>query len=638
MKLDLKKINPFSKTEDQKRDQAGKFTAGSGGISTLKKLNWKRSLPVVVVVALVGGFLVFRSFAGQTLYKYQYSAYQCTGFNKADIAKNTADTCVGASAEALTFRYYQGIFGRNPDAAGYKFWVQQLAGDRERPSRSAEKILATREASYDKLSNADYVSAAYKNILRRNADTGGQTYWLGQLDSKKQTRDFLLRTFAAQAKITPEVAAQKMGKPTNEEFVKQAYVGLLGRPADAAGLSYWKGQLDAKKLAPKDVIARLAIENESIKKHAPALATYLAATTTAKVDVVPTAQKRQDANVYSAAVKANEAKAQYGQIAGLLTAGRNARDAARGQAAKNPPSRAHLTAIASNQKTVQGYQSRVPAVVKKLEAIHAQAGKYCESAAEITAYSPDIIATKAREQCDKTKLYVISSRNINTDLNTMVGQIVAAYKSAEGKYEAEQRRLAAEAAARAAEEAANARAGIGVDTKTKTVQSKNCSNGTTVPVGAECGATLAEIKLVMTTRCNSLPDFVDKKRVDGGEISELMMWYYGGNGLICSTKSAPDDYPYLDCDGTKVPNRSGTSCSEPPAPAGASLPRWGYAASFDCGWLYSEDHVGHSNASKYRCNRGSRNKRPHDFVCKNSGIYKAVNLNDNYKACRNKDK
>lgn len=461
MKLDLKKINPFSKTADQKRDEAGKFTAGSGGLTKLQKLNWKRSLPVVVIVALVGGFLVFRSFAGQTLYKYQYSAYQCPGFNKADAAKNTSDSCVGASAEALTFRYYQGVFGRSPDAGGFKFWVQQLAGDRERVSRVAEKMLATREASYDKLSNADYVSAAYKNILGRNADPSGQAYWLGQLDGKKKTRDELLRNFAAQAKITPELAAQKMGKPTNEEFVKQAYVGLMGRPADAGGLAYWKGQLDTKKLAPKDVVARLAIENESIKKHAPAVAAYLADPTTAKVEVIPTAVKKQEANLYSAAVKANEARDQYNQISGLVDAGRKARDAAKAQADKNPPTRAHLSAIAANQKTVQGYKSRVPGPAKKIATINSQSKAFCTDAADIAAYSPDISDAKVVEQCNKTKLYEAMAGNITKDLDNLIGQIAASYKTAEGKYEAEQRRLAEEAARRAAEEAARRAEGGG---------------------------------------------------------------------------------------------------------------------------------------------------------------------------------
>ena len=46
-----------------KRDDEGKFTSGSGGLNSFKKWNWKRAAPLVIIVALVGGFFVFQSFA-----------------------------------------------------------------------------------------------------------------------------------------------------------------------------------------------------------------------------------------------------------------------------------------------------------------------------------------------------------------------------------------------------------------------------------------------------------------------------------------------------------------------------------------------------------------------------------------------
>ncbi len=60
----FKKINLLKrqKQDEYKRDNEGKFTAGSGGIKK-SNFNWVRALPVVLVVALVGGFLVYRSFA-----------------------------------------------------------------------------------------------------------------------------------------------------------------------------------------------------------------------------------------------------------------------------------------------------------------------------------------------------------------------------------------------------------------------------------------------------------------------------------------------------------------------------------------------------------------------------------------------
>jgi len=57
--------NPFKKQTGPNRDEVGKFatTAGGGGLKSIKKFNWKRATPLIAIVTLVGGFLVFQSFA-----------------------------------------------------------------------------------------------------------------------------------------------------------------------------------------------------------------------------------------------------------------------------------------------------------------------------------------------------------------------------------------------------------------------------------------------------------------------------------------------------------------------------------------------------------------------------------------------
>jgi hypothetical protein len=50
------------------RDTDGKFaTKGSGGLSSLSNLNWKRMLPVILIIAITGGFFVYRSLAATGL-------------------------------------------------------------------------------------------------------------------------------------------------------------------------------------------------------------------------------------------------------------------------------------------------------------------------------------------------------------------------------------------------------------------------------------------------------------------------------------------------------------------------------------------------------------------------------------------
>lgn len=60
------------------RDAEGKFTAGSGGLLNTKRFQWSRIIPLILIVALAGGYLVFRSFAASGD-KYVFSKRTRTG-------------------------------------------------------------------------------------------------------------------------------------------------------------------------------------------------------------------------------------------------------------------------------------------------------------------------------------------------------------------------------------------------------------------------------------------------------------------------------------------------------------------------------------------------------------------------------
>ena len=46
------------------------------------------------------------------------------------------------------------------------------------------------------VSDSTYVNTLYKNVLDRDADTGGLNYWLGQLNSGAETRYEVLLGFS----------------------------------------------------------------------------------------------------------------------------------------------------------------------------------------------------------------------------------------------------------------------------------------------------------------------------------------------------------------------------------------------------------------------------------------------------------
>ncbi len=69
--------NPLKKQKGPKRDEEGKFasTTGGGGLSTLRGFDFKRALPLIAVITLVGGFFVYRSFAATPNYGAAVTAW-----------------------------------------------------------------------------------------------------------------------------------------------------------------------------------------------------------------------------------------------------------------------------------------------------------------------------------------------------------------------------------------------------------------------------------------------------------------------------------------------------------------------------------------------------------------------------------
>lgn len=83
---------------------------------------------------------------------------------------------------------YVGFFGRAPDAAGFTFWTEQLANGAT-PYQIAAAFATTPEfkAMYNGLTVTEQVTKLYSNVLNRAPDASGLSYWVGQINSGKQT-------------------------------------------------------------------------------------------------------------------------------------------------------------------------------------------------------------------------------------------------------------------------------------------------------------------------------------------------------------------------------------------------------------------------------------------------------------------
>jgi S-layer protein len=91
--------------------------------------------------------------------------------------------------------------------------------------------------------NTDTVQRLYVAYFNRPADPGGLAYWEGLLPSTTATQAQLAAIangFSGSAEY-----AMLYGSLPNTVMVNSLYLNLFGRAAEAAGLSYWAGRLQA---------------------------------------------------------------------------------------------------------------------------------------------------------------------------------------------------------------------------------------------------------------------------------------------------------------------------------------------------------------------------------------------------------
>jgi hypothetical protein len=97
------------------------------------------------------------------------------------------------------------------------------------------------------------IARVYLATLGRQADATGLNYWVTRFRSLN--RPLTLVDMASLFVTSPEFIAT-FGNSDNQAFVNRLYLNVLRRPADAAGLSFWTGQLNAGQLTrPQMVLA-----------------------------------------------------------------------------------------------------------------------------------------------------------------------------------------------------------------------------------------------------------------------------------------------------------------------------------------------------------------------------------------------
>lgn len=84
------------------------------------------------------------------------------------------------------YRLYQAVFGRSPDNEGLKFWINESDNglsfiEIAKRFCNSQEFKSMYGSSF---TNSEFITRLYKNILHRDPDPAGYSWWLSQLNSK----------------------------------------------------------------------------------------------------------------------------------------------------------------------------------------------------------------------------------------------------------------------------------------------------------------------------------------------------------------------------------------------------------------------------------------------------------------------
>jgi|GEM_PF-51797 len=97
----------------------------------------------------------------------------------------------------------------------------------------------------------------YEEVLGRNPDPDGLTYWVEQMSQGASLTD------VAQAIEQSEEFKWMYGTPSEAQLVQELYEAVLGRDSDAPGLSYWTEKLAVHDMTEGELIVSLMQSAES---------------------------------------------------------------------------------------------------------------------------------------------------------------------------------------------------------------------------------------------------------------------------------------------------------------------------------------------------------------------------------------
>jgi hypothetical protein len=168
-----------------------------------------------------------------------------------------------ASWDAFVTRQYVDITAKAPSSGALSLWVGQLSSG----SKAKGELLDSLRRGSENLADVDPVVRIYRAFLGRAPDAGGLRFWINRRRAVAPARTWTVTQIATDFTGSGEFKA-KYGSLTNRQFVTRIYTDVLGRAADPRGVDYWTGKLDTGTRTKAQVVVGFSESNEYRTKQA----------------------------------------------------------------------------------------------------------------------------------------------------------------------------------------------------------------------------------------------------------------------------------------------------------------------------------------------------------------------------------
>ncbi len=173
------------------------------------------------------------------------------------VAMNSPQTVTvnfsGSQASSTVFirQLYRDLLNREPDVPGMTFWQGQIAAGVPR-AQVASNFFTSPEFS----SSGLYIIKLYLGVLGRDPDFEGWSFWFNSL------RTGLLPSSMLDSFLGSPEFVRKYGNLSNADFVTLVYRSVLGRDPDPTGLQYYLDRLSGNLLSRGSVFNQFLLSSE----------------------------------------------------------------------------------------------------------------------------------------------------------------------------------------------------------------------------------------------------------------------------------------------------------------------------------------------------------------------------------------